>query len=139
MLTYTENSRPVYQALKIVGYFPRQNWCSVKGHLDSLWPIGLMSRVLPKVRETRLQSQVKSYQKLKKWYLMPLCGTIKEMEKCPLLHFDVAAIEKGVIGSPSTSVANNFIYIYIYIYIHVVNSIGFQTFFLEPFKIVVDS
>ena len=26
--------------------------------------------------ETRVQSQIKSYQRLKKWYLMPLCLTL---------------------------------------------------------------
>ena len=31
------------------------------------------------------------------------------------------------------------VYIYIYIYIYVVHSIGFQTFFVRVFKIVVDS
>ncbi len=31
------------------------------------------------------------------------------------------------------------VYIYIYIYIYVVHSISFQTFFVQPFKIVVDS
>ena len=31
---------------------------------------------LPMVRETRIQSQVESYQRLKKWYLMPPCLTL---------------------------------------------------------------
>ena len=31
------------------------------------------------------------------------------------------------------------IYIYIYIYIYIVHSICFQTFFVQEFKIVVDS
>ena len=31
---------------------------------------------LPMVRETRVQSQVESYQRLKKWYLMPPCFTL---------------------------------------------------------------
>ena len=33
--------------------------------------IGLMNRVFPMIRETGVQSQVESYQRLKKWYLMP--------------------------------------------------------------------
>ena len=35
------------------------------------WAIGLISS-LPMVQETGVQSQVKSYQRLKKWYLMLL-------------------------------------------------------------------
>ena len=35
--------------------------------------IGLMRECSPMVRETRFQSHVKSYQKLKKWYLILLC------------------------------------------------------------------
>ena len=40
--------------------------------------IGLMSRVFANGRETRVQSQVESYQRLKKkkWYLMPPCFTL---------------------------------------------------------------
>ena len=65
----------------------------------------------------RVQSQVVSYQRLKKRYLMPsIIGVID--------------IEKGAFGSPSTNVINFTIYIYIYInvlmFIHVCihNSIG---------------
>ena len=35
--------------------------------------IGMMVRVFANARETWVQSQVKSYQRLKKWYLMPPC------------------------------------------------------------------
>ena len=36
-----------------------------------------MGRVcLPMVWKTEVQSQVESYQKLKKWYLIPLCLTL---------------------------------------------------------------
>ena len=38
------------------------------------------------VRETWIQSQVTSYQRLLKWYLMPLCltlGTIRYVSRCP--------------------------------------------------------
>ena len=35
--------------------------------------IGQVIECLPMVRETGIQSQVKSYQRLKKWYLIPPC------------------------------------------------------------------
>ena len=38
--------------------------------------IGLTSRVFANGPKTRVQSQVKSYQRLKKWYLMPPCLTL---------------------------------------------------------------
>ena len=38
--------------------------------------IGLAVRVFAKARETWVQSQVESYQRLKKWYLMPPCLTL---------------------------------------------------------------
>ena len=37
--------------------------------------IGLVGRVFANGPETRVQSQVESYQRLKKWYLMPPCLT----------------------------------------------------------------
>ena len=39
----------------------------------NLWHIGLMSKVFASGLETRVQSQVASYQGLKKWYLRPPC------------------------------------------------------------------
>ena len=57
---------------------------------------------------TRVQSQIESYQRLKKWYLMPpyltfsiiryklrVSGEIQGKEFRSLLHFGVVAIEKG--------------------------------------------
>ena len=38
--------------------------------------IGLVVECLPMARETEIQSQVKSYQRLKKWYLMLPCLTL---------------------------------------------------------------
>ena len=38
--------------------------------------IGPAARVFPMTRETGVQSQVESYQKLKKWYLMSPCLTL---------------------------------------------------------------
>ena len=70
-------------------------------------------------RETGVQSQVESYQRLKKWYLIPLCLTLSIIRYvsrvkwsnprkgvAPPLHLGVVAIEKGALGSPSTTVAN---------------------------------
>ena len=81
------------------------------------------------VRETGVQFQVESYQKLKKWYLMPPCLThsiIKARIKAKVkqsrewsttfsLQIGVVAIKKVAFRSPSTKVTN-FTYIYIYIY-----------------------
>ena len=66
------------------------------------------------IRETGVQSQVESYQRLKKWYLMLPClalsttrwGVIQGMEEHPPLHLGVVAIEKGTFGLLSTTVAN---------------------------------
>ena len=81
-------------------------------------------------REAWVQSQVESYQRLKKWYLMPPCLTLSIIRygsrvkwsnprkgvgkgATPSLHLGVVAIEKGALGSPSTMVAN-FTYFFIY-------------------------
>ena len=77
-------------------------------------------------RETGDQSYVESYQRLKKWYLIPpwqhsaLSGidqgyseTIRRKEWCPSLHLGVVAIEKGAFGSPSNMVANFTLYYYL--------------------------
>ena len=75
--------------------------------------------------KTRVQSQVESYQGLKKWYLIYPCLTLsitryisrvkwnnprKGVMPFPTLR--IVAIEKGVSGSPSTTVAN-FTYLYV--------------------------
>ena len=71
-------------------------------------------------RLTWVQSQVESYQRLKKWYLMPPCLTFSVIRHGSRvkwsnpgkggsvlpLHLGVIAIEKGDFGSPSTMVAN---------------------------------
>ena len=67
------------------------------------------------VWETGVQSQVESYQRLQKWYLMSPCLTlsiirydsrvseaIQGKELYPPLHLGIVAIEKGVFRSPST-------------------------------------
>ena len=40
------------------------------------WPLAYWVMCLPMVQETRVQSQDKSYQRLKKWYLMPFFLTL---------------------------------------------------------------
>ena len=54
--------------------------------------------------------------------------------KCALTHLKI-------VLSTNYLLTNHYIYIYIYIYIYtyVVYSISFQTFFVQAFKIVVDS
>ena len=71
-------------------------------------------------RETWVQSQVESYQRLKKWYFMPPCLALSIIRYGSRVKWSnpgkgVApsptpwcskAIEKGAFGSPSTMVAN---------------------------------
>ena len=70
---------------------------------------------LPMVRETWVQSQVMSYQKFFKWYLIPLCLTLSNIRYVSRvkwsnpgkgvalpLHLGVVAIEKGPFWLPST-------------------------------------
>ena len=88
------------------------------------------------VRETGVQSQIESYQRLRKWFLIPPCLTLSIIRYvsrvkwsnpgkgvASSLHLGVVAIEKGAFGSPSTAVTNftllTNIYIYIYIYIYI--------------------
>ena len=71
------------------------------------------------VRETGVQSQVESYQRLKKWYSIPPClsqhykvwikGKVeqsREKSLHPPQHLGVVAMEKGAFGSRLTTVAN---------------------------------
>ena len=77
------------------------------------------------VWETRVQSQVDSYQRLfgaallnTQYYKVRIKGKVeqfREWSSAPPLHLGVVAIEKGALGSPS---AFNLLYIYIYIYIY---------------------
>ena len=73
----------------------------------------------PMVWETGVQSQVKSYQKLKKWYLMPPCLTPSIIRYGSRVKWSnqgkgVApsttpwcnSYWKGTVGSPSTTVTN---------------------------------
>ena len=81
------------------------------------------------VQETWVESQVESYQRLKKWYLMPPCLTLSIIRYGPRVKWSnpgtgvvsplfcgVVAIEKGAIKSPSTTVAN-FTFFLLIIYI----------------------
>ena len=86
---------------------------------DSLWPemvdlsMGKLVECSPIAQETGVQSQVESYQRLKKWYWMPPCltlniiryissvsGAIQGKESRSFQHFSVIATEKGASGSP---------------------------------------
>ena len=77
--------------------------------------------------ETWVQSQVESYQKLKKLYLMPpyltlsiirfrsrASGAIQGKELCLLLHLDIVAIEKGAFRLPLTMLGQCFYHYYYY-------------------------
>ena len=80
--------------------------------------------------ETGVQSQVESYQKLKKWYLIPPCLTLSIIRYLSRIKWSNP--EKGVVPSPRCSsywkgsfrlqtptlLTSLLIYIYIYIYIY---------------------
>ena len=90
------------------------------------------------IRGDQSQSQVESYQRLKKWYLMPPCFTLnikmywsmakwsnpgKGLAPFPTPRCSICNIEKVAFELPSIMVAtiniyivNIYIYIYIYIY-----------------------
>ena len=71
------------------------------------------------VRETRVQSQVTSYQRFKKLYLIPPCLTLSNKRYASSIkwrnpakgvapfstHLSVVAIEKGAVWSSLTTVA----------------------------------
>ena len=71
------------------------------------------------IQKTGVQSQVETYQRIKKWYLMPPCITLRIIRYVsrvkwsntvkgvsPSLHLGVVAIENEAFGLPSTKVAN---------------------------------
>ena len=83
---------------------------------------------LPMNQETRVQSQVESSKRLKKWYLMPLCLTLRIMTYGSRVKWSNPG--KGVVLSPTPQCSsywkeslwgtldyNRQLYIYIYIYI----------------------
>ena len=55
-------------------------WCLKKTYILSksicIGPLPWWLECSPMIRDTGVQSQVKSYQRLKKWYLMPPCLTL---------------------------------------------------------------
>ena len=79
------------------------------------------------VRVTRVQSQVASYQRLKRWYLIPPCLTLSNIRYVSRVKWSNSvkgvapyptprcSYWKGSLWSPSTTVANYYIYIYIYL------------------------
>ena len=70
----------------------------------------------PMVQETGVQSQVESYQRLKKWYFIPLAlilGVIRYGSRVKWINSGkgvalspIVAIEKGAFGSHSTTVTD---------------------------------
>ena len=79
---------------------------------------------LSMARETGVQSQAESYQRLKKWYLISPYLTLNIIRYvsrvkwsnprkgvAPSLHLSVVAIGKGTFETPSTTVTN-FTYVY---------------------------
>ena len=86
---------------------------------------GIWVECSPMVRKPGFQFKVKSYQRLKKLYLIPPCLALRSrvkwsnpgIEVASSLHLSVVAIEKGAFWSPSTKVAN-FIFYLIWVYIY---------------------
>ena len=64
------------------------------------WPIGLVVEYSPMARETGVQSPVESYQKLKKWYLIPPCLTLSIIRY--VLRVKWSNPGKGVAPSPAS-------------------------------------
>ena len=73
------------------------------------------------VRDTGVQSQVESYQRLKKMvldaallntqhYNIRIKGKVEQSRVVPSLHLGVVAIEKGAFRSTPTKVANFFLH-----------------------------
>ena len=101
---------------------------------------------LPMARETWVQSQVASYQRLLKWYLIPLCLTLSNIRLVSRVKWSNP--KKGVAPSPtprcssywkgSLLVALNYgrkdVHWYIRI-IYVVHSISFQNFLYRHLKL----
>ena len=61
--------------------------------------IGMMVRVSPMAQETGIQSQVESYQRLKKWYLMPPYLTLRIIRYGSRVKWSNPG--KGVAPSPT--------------------------------------
>ena len=63
---------------------------------------------LPMIRETWVQSQVASYQRLLKWYLIPPCLTLSNIRHISKVKWSNPSLRLGVvaIGHPPTTVAN---------------------------------
>ena len=87
--------------------------------INFVFSLTLRVECLPMIRETRVQSQVESYQRLKKMVLdaallntqhckVKIKGKVVQYREWVALsqHLSVVAIEKGAFGSPSTMVAN---------------------------------
>ena len=62
-------------------------------------PIGLMVEGSPMARETGVQSQVESYQRLKKCYMIPPCLTLSIIRH--VLKVKWGNPEKGGVPSPT--------------------------------------
>ena len=61
--------------------------------------IGLVEESSPMARETGVQSQVESYERLKKWYLIPPCLTLSIIRYASGVKW--STLEKGAAPSPT--------------------------------------
>ena len=104
------------------------------------WLIGLVVECSPIAWETGVQSQVETYQRLKKWYLIPPCLTLSIIRY--VLRVKGSNPGKGVVPSPAPwcssywkgsfwvalDYGHQLYYIYIYIYIYLEKSKVLQYF-----------
>ena len=87
-------------------------------------------------RETKVQSQVESYQKLTLYFIPPclifciiryvsrVCAAIQKKEQNPPKQLSLVAMEKEPSGRSWLRMANlrTYIYIYMYIYMRIINT-----------------
>ena len=83
LLVYDQSYRTGTLPLDTTYYHPQNNsthclkrvefYFSIR---DVVGPLAKWVECLPRVQETKVQSHVESYQRLKKWYLMPTCLTL---------------------------------------------------------------
>ena len=76
-----------------------KNTCIKVVSIFSNKTIGLVIECLPMAQETGVQSQVMSYQRLKKWYLIPACLTLSIIRCISRVKWSNPG--KGVAPSPT--------------------------------------
>ena len=89
------------------------------------------------VRETRVQSQFKSYQRLKIWYLMPPCLTLSIIRY--VLRVKWSNPGNGVVPSPTPQCSSYLKGSQLYFYLHIWRKNKKQDILINFFAIITDS